>query len=108
MNYFYKVSANLTTRVIKRAEKKVSKICNLQFEWSFNYFSKHWFISFKDYLFAFKTKYKVKNIEVNSFLYNELKSQYLGYKDYLENYDTNNYEDYLNCVKDKSVEITKH
>lgn len=99
MKFFYKVSASLTTRAIKRTEKVLQKTFEKQYLWSYEFFNKYWPLSFERYLLDFKKKYKVKNIQKDSFLYNQLKSQYLGYKVYLTFTDFT-YTAYLNCVKD--------
>lgn len=106
MKYFYKMASSLTTRALKRSEIVLHKTFERQFKWSYDYFNKHWFLSFSDYLKAFKLKYKVKNIMNGSFLYNQLKGQYLGYKEYLHFVDKN-YTTYLSCVKN-AIEYIKN
>lgn len=105
MEFFYKVGAKFTTRAMKRAEKTLGKVFNKQFEWSFDYLRKHYPIKFSDYIKAFKLKYKVKCINKDSLLYNQLKSQYIGYKLSLQFDTMHTYVDYLNCVKDVANDL---
>lgn len=108
MQFFYKVSANLSARALKRGEKALQKVLEKQFKWSYDYLNNNWSLDmcFQKYLKAFKSKYKVKCIKSDSLLFNQLKSQFIGYKVYLQFNNDKSYASYLTCVKDVAKDLT--
>lgn len=105
-NFVYSVSAKITTKASKLLEKRLEKIINKSFEWSYNYLNKHWFVSFKYFVGIYKLHYHIKEIKDNSYLYNELYCTYYGYKMYVDNCQ-NNYLQFLDNVKSVALDKRK-